>query len=231
MLNQNKGFSRKYVLIFFILCIVFMFYKLSDTNSHEVTSNNVNMFKSVRNKLKNLNELPQIAHRDEFGSLLEQLGGYETAIEIGVQHGHFAATLLRKWSSCKVYYGIDPYLFQKNYADVANVNSDSHDKIYKEAKALLESVAGSKVNLIRNFSMSVVDKFADNSIDFIYLDGRHDFCAVSEELNAFYPKLKCNGIMAGHDFYSADEVKGQDWSLCGNGEKVLTMGGAVKGKI
>jgi len=80
--------------------------------------------------------------------------------------------------------------------------------------------------------MSVVNLFKDNSIDFIYLDGRHDYCAVKEELEAYYPKVSCNGIMAGHDFIFANQTRSKknDWTICENGEKVYVKGGGVKGK-
>jgi len=78
-----------------------------------------------------------------------------------------------------------------------------------------------------------VNIFQDKSIDFIYVDARHDFCGVYEDLSLYFPKLKCNGIMAGHDYHTAEEVikhsPNDDWGVCANGSRILTNGGAVKG--
>ena len=93
-----------------------------------------------------------------------------------------------------------------------------------------------KIKLIRDFSNVAVKKFRDESIDFIYLDARHDFCGAYQDLSLYYPKLKCNGIMAGHDYHTVEEVlkiskNKDDFGVCGNGTRVLLNGGAVRGII
>ena len=154
-------------------------------------------------------------------------------IEIGVQEGYFADLVLSKWPSFKTYYGIDPWTQQANYKDGANVDNNAHENKYKNTLKKFNSKFGeNRIKLIRNFSNLVVSYFKDYSLDFIYIDGRHDYCGVYEDLTLYYPKLKCNGIMGGHDYYSAEEVKkmvGDDYGLCGNGTRVEHKGGAVKG--
>ena len=44
-------------------------------------------------------------------------------------------------------------------------------------------------------SMHVID-----SLDFIYIDGDHTYNGVMNDLKNFYPKMKPNSIMCGHDF-------------------------------
>jgi len=38
-------------------------------------------------------------------------------------------------------------------------------------------------------------------LDFVYLDARHDFDSVTEDLTLWFPKLRWAGILAGHDYY------------------------------
>ena len=91
---------------------------------------------------------------------------------------------------------------------------------------------GDRIELIKSFSTQAVTKFKDYSIDFIYIDARHDYCSVLEELNNYYPKLKCNGIMAGHDYVIANQRNVRyEWRFCPNGTIVLKNSGSVKGKI
>ena len=53
---------------------------------------------------------------------------------------------------------------------------------------------------------------------------------MTSDLEAYWPLLKPGGIMAGHDYLSAEEVQdtGQDWSICGDGTK---QEGAVRGAV
>lgn len=41
-------------------------------------------------------------------------------------------------------------------------------------------------------------RFADGTFDFIYVDARHDRLGVLEDLQAWWPKLRRGGLMAGH---------------------------------
>ncbi len=39
-----------------------------------------------------------------------------------------------------------------------------------------------------------------DSMDFVYIDARHDYESVLEDLNAWFDKVKPGGIFAGHDY-------------------------------
>jgi len=60
---------------------------------------------------------------------------------------------------------------------------------------------GDKLNIIRDLSVNAAKRFNDNSLDFIFIDACHDYEYVKEDLHTWYPKLKKNGIFAGHDYY------------------------------
>lgn len=170
--------------------------------------------------------LPQLKKREDFSELLERLD-YKTAIEIGVRNGIFAEKLLKRWPSFETYYGIDPYAVRKVVNE--SIEIEFQDELYESVKEKIKEIGGPRAHLIRNSSLSVVKKFIDNSIDFIYLNGLHDFCTVSAELEAYYPKLRCYGIMAGYSYLNAGQMIGFDWRMCENGQIVLIKGGAVKG--
>jgi hypothetical protein len=65
-----------------------------------------------------------------------------------------------------------------------------------------------------------VSSFEDESIDFIYVDARHDYCGCSEDLDSYFPKLKCGGLFADHDYQYESRQKDNDWGLCANGTRV-----------
>jgi hypothetical protein len=210
----------------------------------------------AKNKKNEKNRvLPVLQNRIEFGKLMEYLKGKklsvylntdhirlinlfnagETFIEVGVQTGFFADRIIKTWPSLKKYYGIDLWRQQQNYIDGSNVDDTKQEKLMIGAVKLLKKYR-KKIKLIRDFSNVAVKKFRDESIDFIYLDARHDFCGAYQDLILYYPKLKCNGIMAGHDYHTVEEVlkitkNKDDFGVCGNGTRVLLNGGAVKGII
>ena len=168
-------------------------------------------------------------------SIRSQLGSLIYFIEIGVQRGHFAFAVLSKWPSFQKYYGIDPWRMQKNYIDGANIDNNKQEKLYEEVKKRLHKFGEERINLIREFSNKSVKNFEDLSIDLIYLDARHDFCSVLEDLQLYFPKVKCGGIIAGHDFLSVEEHRkfspSDDFGICADGKRVLKNGGGVKGAV
>ena len=44
---------------------------------------------------------------------------------------------------------------------------------------------------------------ADGTPDLIFIDGAHDHASVSEDLRGWYPKVRDDGVVAGHDFSMA----------------------------
>lgn len=57
-------------------------------------------------------------------------------------------------------------------------------------------------------SVEAAKTFEDESLDLVFLDALHDYESVKTDLNAWYPKLKKNGLFAGHDFFwSPDGVQ------------------------
>ena len=56
-------------------------------------------------------------------------------------------------------------------------------------------------------SLDAVSKFEDSSLDFVFIDGSHEYEDVKEDIKAWLPKIKPGGVLAGHDYY----VDGPDW--------------------
>jgi hypothetical protein len=49
-------------------------------------------------------------------------------------------------------------------------------------------------------SNEAAEKVPYDQLDFVYIDGNHDFIHVAQDLENYYPKLKKNGFLCGHDF-------------------------------
>jgi predicted O-methyltransferase YrrM len=49
--------------------------------------------------------------------------------------------------------------------------------------------------------------YENESLDFIFIDAAHDYESVKKDINAWFPKLKKEGIIAGHDYTWCDDVR------------------------
>jgi hypothetical protein len=176
---------------------------------------------------KGLSSGLKLSRRDDLGALAEELG-YRSFVEVGVQRGVYAETVLSRWPSLEQYCGIDLWAHQDNYVDQANVDTNKHLSFYRDTQRRLGPFGG-KVTLVRDHSSNAVSRFADNSVDVVYLDARHDYSSVTEDIKLYWPKVKPGGLLAGHDFI---DVPGgnQDWTVDERGVR-HPEGKAVRGAV
>ena len=145
--------------------------------------------------------LRPLKNRDEIGTLLEE-HELKTGVEVGVKQGAFSHMVLSKWKSCQSYKLVDPWEHQKNYKDAANVNQSIQNNFFEQTKATLRQY-DRITEFYRMYSTEAAKKIEKESLDFVYIDARHDYCAMKEDLEAYWPLVKRGGILAGHDYLSS----------------------------
>lgn len=151
-------------------------------------------------------DLPvQLPIREELTELLEARGLRGVGAEIGVQRGLFSHYLLSHWSGSLI--SIDPWVCQDSYDDCANVVQEEQENICQEACQRL-STFGTRSQIWRMTSDQASIHVANSSLDFVYLDARHDRESVTEDLTAWWPKVRAGGVVAGHDFLDGDLPEG-----------------------
>ena len=69
--------------------------------------------------------------------------------------------------------------------------------IFEYAKRYLE---GYNIEFVRKTSMDALDDFEDKSLDFVYIDGDHQFDYVMTDLIFWNRKVKSGVIVALHDY-------------------------------
>lgn len=57
-----------------------------------------------------------------------------------------------------------------------------------------------RVQILRTESVEAAEMTADESLDFVFLDGRHDAEGLAMDIQAWWPKLKPGGLLGGHDY-------------------------------
>lgn len=150
---------------------------------------------------------PELAELYEYLATREQLPLLPNALqllgegaEVGVQEGRFSAHLLEHWGGARLY-SVDPWLRQdpSEYRDVANLPQDRQDLHHRRTMARLARYRD-RSSIWRMMSADASAKIHDSQLDFVYLDARHDYDAVREDLALWYPKVRPGGIVSGHDY-------------------------------
>ena len=133
--------------------------------------------------------LPQI-QRPEFARLFNELG-FVRGAEIGVAQGHHAKLIFEANPTMRLLC-VDIWDLYDGY----NEYTDRIHRYYREAQ---ERLAPYNVRFIKNFSMDAL-KDAPNDLDFVYIDGAHDFKNVAMDICEWSKKVRVGGIVAGHDY-------------------------------
>lgn len=72
--------------------------------------------------------------------------------------------------------------------------------LYKTLNNLKKAGVDEYFNPIQYNSHLAHILYANNTIDFIFIDGDHSYQAAKQDITNFYPKLKRDGLFAGHDY-------------------------------
>ena len=129
-----------------------------------------------------------------------------TGAEIGTQRGVNAYSIMRLLPMDKLYI-IDPYEFydyegrSQNAVDPDNMQN----AFYVTAKHTLEKY-GDRVEFILKKSEDAVDLIPDH-LDFVYIDGNHDYPFIKKDIEMYYPKVRKGGLLGGHDIHLQDVFK------------------------
>lgn len=139
------------------------------------------------------------AGRDNLSKWLQELG-FETGVELGVAAGEYSENLCQNNPQMKIY-GIDPWIPYRGYRDYSRPKTFT--RLHQEATTRLANYP--KYKFIREFSQDALKRFADNSLDFVYIDANHQDPFISQDIEGWSKKIRPGGIVSGHDY--ASDVK------------------------
>lgn len=103
-------------------------------------------------------------------------------VEVGVAEGYNARIILKHLPLKKLYL-VDPYK--------------------EEPKAYSEAWENLKRFMVHEFVMYPSERAATtvpNDLDFVYIDGNHEYEYVKQDVELWYPKVRIGGVIGGHDF-------------------------------
>ena len=150
------------------------------------------LIEAIKSKKGRPFEIPDCS-RDDLPQFFFEMG-FRVGAEIGVYKGEYTKKFLD--AGIKMY-GIDPWLDYVEYH-----NSRGQERIdfqYEHAKRVLTPYPN--CTIIRKTSMEAVEDFADESLDFVYIDANHLLRYVVEDICEWSKKVRRDGIISGHDYF------------------------------
>jgi len=127
-------------------------------------------------------------------------------VEIGTQRGVNARNLLTMLP-IRTLYLIDPYEFYDYKGrSVSAVDPDDIQRKYRlEAKNALKKYEDVIEFLFQKSEDAI--EFVPDDLDFVYIDGNHDYSFVKKDISLYWKKVKKGGVLGGHDINHSDVFK------------------------
>lgn len=104
-----------------------------------------------------------------------------------------------------IYAGQSTHVFSQYFKKVHAVDPwmdlDEYEGDMKVIEAVFDRFKAPNVIKHKKTSVEAAKDIKDKSVDFIYLDARHELEYILEDINVWLPKLKDSGWIGGHDFY------------------------------
>lgn len=135
-------------------------------------------------------------HEAAYDYLIAQVPEGGTFVELGAWLGKSSAYLCDKATGKQITI-IDSFKGTAEYIDSYYQLAKTND-IYK---LFLENMGERKFTSIKATSKSASKKFADESLDVVFIDLNHSYESVKEDIQLWLPKVKKGGILAGDDYH------------------------------
>lgn len=130
----------------------------------------------------------------------ENLVGCELGVSFGI---NLIYTLDNVEEIAKVY-AVDPYMtYDDRVAGGEIVSAETIERVH-DCFLVNSQPYQDKIQLIRKTSDQAHVDIPDNFLDYIFIDGDHNYAQTFRDLKNYYPKVREGGIFAGHDVHLRD---------------------------
>jgi len=136
---------------------------------------------------------------------------YKLGLEIGVWQGWYTMHMIKRTNMHVI--GVDPWIGTESYEDLDQSDSNFNPfeqgpdgfkwqeaRYHSTISFLSQNAPLNRWSIFRSYSNDLSNFIGNDSLDFVYIDGEHTYDAVSNDIDVWWPKLKENGILSGHDY-------------------------------
>lgn len=159
-----------------------------------------------------INELPDNSHIVEIGAWKGQSTAY-LAVEIINSGKNIKLDVVDTWKGSK-----DGSFTA--YTDDLKINNGNIFPIFKQNMKPVEHI----INSMQMESEEAYKLYEDHSLDFLFLDGNHNYEDVKKEILHWLPKIKKGGLIGGHD-YKHKDLPGVTKAVDEIFKKIIIIGG------
>lgn len=119
--------------------------------------------------------------------------------ELGVAEGNFSQDICREWNPSK-HYCVDNWAKIPDTRGDGNFPQEWHNMNYHAAIWKMYEYRH-KVEFLKGITWEMARHIKDDSLDLCYVDANHSFEGVTQDIKAWFPKVKEGGVMAFHDYF------------------------------
>lgn len=137
--------------------------------------------------------------------------GFKTMVEVGCKEGRTTGHILKTVPDSRVI-AIDPWIVQtaagadaETYADwnFASIEAEFWKNVgeHKDRCAMHRMTSALAAETFHHDARFGSEKMGGiQTADLVFIDARHDYDSVVEDIRLWWPKVRVGGIMSGHDF-------------------------------
>ena len=138
-------------------------------------------------------------YEETFDFLIDSIPENGTFVEGGAWLGKSSAYLCDKIQSLSK--NINVFIVDNWKGSIEEIdNTHSLAKTHDIYELFLNNMGNRKFTTIKSNSLEASKNFEDKSLDVVFIDMCHMYECVKEDIEAWYPKVKYNGYIAGHDY-------------------------------
>ena len=176
-----------------------------------------NIIKDMKHELKEYEHLLETDNWFDYAQLysdvVRDFPNFKNFVEVGCWKGHsisYLAELLKSREGVKIS-AVDIWDDGVNLPGYIYLGPDEDNEVWKYLYSIYnENLTRKGVrDLITDYkqcSWEGAENFEDESIDFCFIDAGHAYEEVIKDINAYLPKMKKTGIIAGHDYHNKIET-------------------------
>jgi len=127
------------------------------------------------------------------------LGRVGRGVEVGVGFGSMSVWLLRHCPELRLTL-VDPFVGYDPADGTSEWMALCGDYIAAFVRDRVASEFGDRAEVVRAASLDAAKAVADESLDFVFIDADHRYEAVAADIQAWQPKVRKGGVIAGHDY-------------------------------